>query len=425
MASSSIGTYCYDIALSKVQFSNNTSQFSPNNVRRIFISGDGVMIQSFVNTGTGRFKQGFFNPTKAFDCFCDKNYKPIVQCLVDLVCSNLEEIIFCTASQSGTKLNQSELNLTALLKGYSGSLSPDLAKSLLGRFPRLREIVMYSGTLQDVIELSKTDMFKDYSKLFTDCFEDKKLFYIQSLNNKEWYGSQRLRPQHYTLDVQGGKLSNYFATVKSKLEAEDKNEKIKEMNNQRFGKKQEIIDKRNIVANNMLVALRKYSSCSKKTHLDTANLLKGISAPEDLTKYNLSKDVVDAFSRGSVNNLIKEESEKYDLVSSSLSKLSENCYSLVLNDFLSAVYSYSERKTMLKVKLKGFDASKVVVPKGFNSSSAEDLIGAKFSNEGSIVSSLAILLAYLCKLSVATSQIKDKQMYNVSYWSGLLNRKER
>lgn len=425
MANSSVGTYCYDIALSKVQFSSNTSFFSPNNVRRIFISGDGVMVQLFVNTGTGKIKQGRFNPIKAFDCFCDKNYKPVVQCLVDLVCSNLEEIVFCTSTKSGIKLNQSELNLTALLKGYSGSLSPDLAQSLLGRFPRLREIVMFSGTLQDVIDLSGSEVFRDYSKLFTDCYEDKKLFYIQSLNNKDWFKQYRLRPQHYVLDMKGGKLSVYFDTVRSKLETKDKEDKIKEMNTQRFGKKQEVIDKRNLVATNMLISLKKYSNCSKKTYIDTAWLLKGISAPQDLTKYNLSKEVVDAFSRGSVNNNVKEESEKYDLVSASLSKLSENCYTMILESFFSAVFEYSERKVTLSVKLRDFDASKVVVPNGISASSVEELLGVKFSSEGSIVNSLAILLAYLCKLNVASSQIKDKQMYTVSYWSGLLHRKER
>lgn len=420
---SGVGSYCYDIALSKVQFSSNTSQFSPNNIRRFFIGGDGVFVQLFVNTGTGKTKQGFYNPAKAFDCFCDKGFKPVMQCLVDLVCSNLEEIIFCTQSKSGVQLNQAELNLSTILKGYSGSLSPDLAKSLLGRFPRLREITLFKGTVYDVVEFFNNELFMDYSKTFSECV-GKSSISVQSLGNPEWYKHNRLRPQHYMLDAQGGKLSNYFNSVKSRMEESSKADKIKEMNSQRFGKKQELINKRNNVANNMLICIKKYSSCGKGVRVDTATLLRGISTPEDLSKYSLSKDVLDAFSRGSVNNLVKEESEKYDLILSSLSKLSENCYTTILLEFLSEVSIYFERKILLKVKLQGLDASKIVIPEGISCSTAESLLEVKFSKEGSIVNSFAILLAYLCRLKVTASQVKDKNMFEVSYWSNILSRKE-
>lgn len=427
MAGSSVGTYCYDIALSKVQFSSDTSHFSPNNVRRLFISGDGVLVQFFVNTGSGYCKSGYFNPSKAFDCFCDKGFKPIIQCLVDLVCSNLEEIVFCTQSKSGTNLNQSELNLTSILKGYTGSISPDLAKSLLGRFVRLRNIVFFNGLLDEVITISNTDVFKSFNKTFSDCVQDKSRIKEQSLGNSEWFKHHRLRPQHYMLDAQGGKLSNYFTNVKSKMEVVDKAAKIEEMNNQRFGKKQEVVDKRNIVATNMLVAMKKYvnSSISKKTRIDTATLVTSVSAPQDLSKYNLSKEVLDAFSRGSVNNAVKEESEKYDLVCNSLSKLSENCYKAVLTSFFSAVVEYGDKPTTLKIKLKGLDASKIVVPEGVSSSYVEDILGVKFSSTGSIVGSYALLLTYLCKLNIPASQVKDKNMYELSYWSDLMGRKEQ
>lgn len=425
MASSSVGTYCYDIALSKVQFSSDTNQFSPNNVRRLFISGDGVLVQLFVNTGTGIYKKGFFNPSKAFDCFCDKGYKPIVQCLVDLVCSNLEEIVFCTQSQSGTKLNQAELNLTALLKGYSGSLNPDLAKSLLGRFPRLREITMFNGTIEGVVEISGSETFRDYSKPFSDCISDKKLLYVQTLSNAEWYKHHRLRPQHYMLDIQGGKLSTYFEKVKSKLESSDKESRIAEMNAKRFGEKQKTVDTYNNYATGMLICLKKYAQSSKKVDIEATRLLVGLSAPTGLDQFGLSKDVVDVLSRASVDSSVKEMSEKYEVLTASLAKLSETCYLYALEMFFEAVRSYKERQTTLKVKSRDFDCSKIKVPTGVSGYfDVEELLGCKFSESVNVKVAMAHLLAYTCKLNIPLSQIKDKSMYEVEYWQGILSRKE-
>ena len=425
MTGASIGTYCYDIALSKVQFSSDTSQFSPNNVRRLFMSGDGVFVQLFVNTGTGIYKKGIFNPAKAFDCFCDKNFKPIIQCLIDLVCSNLEEIVFCMQSQSGVNLSQAELNLTAILKGYTGSISPDLAKTLLGRFVRLRSITMFNGSLNEVMELAGTSDFRDYSKLFSDCVSDKTRLKEQSLGNAEWYNNSRLRPQHYMLDVQGGKLSKYFSTVKERLESALKSDKITEMNKQRFGKKQEKVNEFNCLSDNMLVCLTKYAKCSKKVGVDASKLIVGLSVPSNLESFGLSKNVSDALSRVSVDTSVKETSEKYDLLISSLAKLSETCYLTTLEMFFEAVKSYVDKKTTLKVKMKGFDPSRVLVPSGVRvSSDVEGLLDCKFTENGTIRGSMAILLAYTCRLNIPASQIRDKSMYEVSYWSGILGRKE-
>ena len=425
MANSSVGTYCYDVALSKVQFSSDTSQFSPNNVRRLFLSGDGVVVQLYVNTGSGIYKKGFFNPAKAFDCFCDKGFKPIIQCLVDLVCSNLEEIVFCMQSQSGVNLNQAELNLTSILKGYTGSISPDLAKTLLGRFVRLRSVTMFNGSLNEVLELSSGDTLRDYAKSFSDCVSDKSRVKEQSLDNTEWYKHHRLRPQHYMLDVQGGKLSNYFEKVKGRLEQSDKETRIAEMNAQRFGEKQKIVDTYNQLASGMVACLKKYANSSRKVEIDATRLLTGLSVPTDISKFNLSSNVVDVLSRASENTSVKETSEKYELIISSLSKLSENCYLYVLEMFLEAVRSYKDKQTTLLVKSSHFELHKVKMPAGVaDYSDVEYMVRGKFSDNASIKNSIARLLAYTCKLNIPQSQIKDLHMYEVSYWQDILNRKE-
>ena len=425
MSKDVIGAYCYDLALSKVQFSSDTSKFSPNNVRRIFISGDGVLVQSFIDTGSGKFKQCTFNPTKAFNCFCDKGYKPIVQCLVDLVCSNLEEIVFCTKSSSGTNLNQAELNLSALLKGYSGSLSPDLSKSLLGRFPRFREIVMFNGLLSDVLSLTKDSNFGKSVKTFSDYISEKGLLYVQQLNNESWFAHHRLRPQHYLLDVQGGSLSKYFDSVKSAVEKSEKESKISEMNTKRFAEHQKNIDVRNQLATNMLVCLKRYANSSRKVDIDASKLLEGLSVPEELGTFCLSTEVLDVFKRARVDTSVKETAQKYELVISSLAKLSEACYLYTLNMFLDAVRSYEGKYALFLIKSRNFRIWNIRIPEGVNGYHDVELtMRSNFSKDASIKDSMAHLLAYTCKLNIPVSQIKDDDMYSVDYWRCILSRKE-
>lgn len=429
MSNVSVGTYCYDIALSKIQFSKDTTKFSPNNVRRLFISGDGVLVQLFVNTGSGYTLTGLFNPAKAFNCFCAKDFKPIIQCLVDLVCSNIEEIVFCTKSQNGINLNQSELNLTSILKGYTGAMSPDLAKSLLGRFVRLRSVTFFDGVLSQVISVEGTENFRGYDKLFVDCLPDKSLCRMQKLDNKDWYKSKRLRPQHYLMDGTG-RLSGYFERVQGLVEEQLKAGKIEEINNERLGKKAETIKVYDDLSSRFITCIKRYMACSSKTSFDATKLLQGIVVPQmDYSKL-VSKDTLDVLSRASVNTQMKESAEKYDLLCNSLVLLTENCYNEILTSFLLAVSSYESKLTTLRVKMKGFNASQIVVPSECNGlKKAEELLECHFSVEGSKSSkalklSASLLLMYTCKLIVPYSQAKNKDVFSAQYWQGILSEKK-
>lgn len=424
MKNESVGAYCYDIALSKVQFSRDTTKFSPNNVRRLFISGDGVIVQFFVNTGSGYTNTGLFNPTKAFNCFCAKDFKPIIQCLTDLVCSNIEEIVFCTKSQNDVSLNQSELNLTAILKGYTGAMSTDLSKSLLGRFVRLRSVTFFDGTLSQVTSVEKTESFNGYDKMFADCLQNASLCRMQLLDNKDWYKSKRLRPQHYLLDGKG-RLLGYFERVQNLIEERLKSNKISEINSERLGKKAETIKSYDDLASRLLCCIRRYIYCSEKTSFDATKLLVGITVPEMDYSELVSKDTLDVLSRAVVDKQTKESAEKYDVLCRSLALLVENCYKEILTSFLLAVSSYERRKITLHVKMKGFHASDIVVPTECNGlKKAEELLECHFtigsSGSKALKTSSAQLLMYTCKLVIPYSQAKNKEVFSIRYWSDIL-----
>lgn len=417
-----IGSYCYDLTLSKIQFNSDTSKWSPNNVRRIFISGDGTCVQYFVGTIKGSYGCSLFNPTKAVNCFCDKGFKPIISCLIDLVCSNIEEIVFCTKSLSGVNLNQSELNLSAILKGYSGAMNPDLAKSLLGRFVRLRSICIYNGDLQSVVGMLDSGSLKNPVKLFGEIAPNCS---VQLLNNENWYKSRRLRPQIYSFDCKNGKLDKYFETVQESYESKLRESKINEINKGRYGKKEDEVRMADALASKFVTCLKKYASCSQKTEVDANLLTVNLRVPKGDYSKLVSSTSAEVLSHG-VQVDCKETMEFYELLIESLKCLAQNCYTQILSLFFNAVASYEDRMVTLNIKMKGFNAGKVVVPVDvFGRGKAEELLSCSFKvgitgSVRELKASACYIMVYLCKLVIPRSQAKNVAVYNKKFWEDII-----
>lgn len=435
METVSVGKYCYNMALKRVQYSSDTSKCSPNNVRRLFISSDGVLVQYFVSADGGLFKSGVFNPAKVVDCFCDKGFVPIIKCLSDLICSNVEEIVFCTGSQCGIALSQKELNLSAILEGYSGSLSPDLIKSLLGRFVRLRSITFFNGMLTEVAGLRQK--LRNYDCLFSDLTEVKSRVVVKLTDNTQWYTKRRLRPQHYMLDIDGGKLSTYFLKVEETKSVADKSAKIAELKNERLGSRVEKIKDLDKVCTSFYKCIMKSAglverSGFKKIHMPMADL-KGrilrscstLTVPKLALEGMVSTYTYECLSAGSISDSVTDEAEKYELLAQALRVLAESLYTDYFAWFFNGVrQDFDEMSLTTKLAFAEFPAHRVFKPANVSSaiSLLEQDIGISLEGTSKDIKySVAVISTWLIRFHVMSTAEDVRRYRTISYWESLLN----
>lgn len=238
------GEYCYNIALSKFTEGVNLQQegviakWSPNNLRRIFISPDGIILQYFTTSEahTSRLVQPvvFKDNRRCQECFYDEKYKPIVSMLVGKrICSCLEEIIYLTRSTSGRQLPESELRLQELVeRSKVQSNETELLKNISDRFVRLRALIFMDLTMQELTsdpEFSKN--IKNGAFLFADDdYFRGKAVKIYDIHENDWWQHTRLRPQYYSLDAEGSPLSSYFNKVREIKQVEARENRLSSIN---------------------------------------------------------------------------------------------------------------------------------------------------------------------------------------------------
>lgn len=236
-----INEYCYSLVLKKFTEGVNLEQagcvarWSPNNLRRIIISPDGVLLQYFTTSGahTNKLLQPvvFKDRNKCSQCFIDGKYKPIVSMLVGKrICSSLEEIIYLTKSSSGLQLPETELRLQELVeRSKVQSSEKELLDNIGDRFVRLRALIFMDLSMQELTsdkEFSKN--VKNPLFLFADDDYFKgKVIKVYDIHKNDWWNHTRLRPQYYGLDAEGGSLSTYFDRVKNIKQTEEHDNKLK------------------------------------------------------------------------------------------------------------------------------------------------------------------------------------------------------
>jgi hypothetical protein len=244
-----IATYCYDLVLE--QFTKGFSgyknkeggadagkvnRWSPNNLRRIVISPDGVMLQYHVVEGTSYpniimyvpfFMQGSGgsdNKTRnTVAYFNEPKHTPLINIVVkERVCSCIEEIVFLTnGKQTGISLPPQDYNIAELTK--TGNFNT--------RFSRLHGIVTLNMTMEqfrqalggttklksDTYMVADDEVFKGYVVGNTTmvCHED------------DWWKHTGLRGQYYVLDEKEGILDRKFTRIKAQMEKEIRDDKLK------------------------------------------------------------------------------------------------------------------------------------------------------------------------------------------------------
>ena len=204
--------YCGDIANGAKVYNPS---FSPNNIRTVVISPDGMYVRLHVSpqsgtkvvtklSGKSHYVQvsplnlymsgkAGFNPAKE---------KSMLEMLTTpLVCANIEEIIILkavSAPQYAPFLNQYgawEFDYNVLVDKKTG----DLLKDVGVRFPRLRYITEVNMPFLTFINSVKGDSVRvDSAEFLTDML---KQYVVNTYTfNEEWYNGSKLLPSVYSLD---------------------------------------------------------------------------------------------------------------------------------------------------------------------------------------------------------------------------------
>lgn len=204
--------YCYNVALNGIVYTSDVTKYSPNNIKTIIISPDGVAIKLFTNRNIIVKK---FVTDKASSCFRSQSYKPMIKALTHRVCSSVEEIILCTGSLNGLSLPMGEIGLGTILDSTKGYSSQDELIKLIGdRFKRLvaisvtpMEITTFLNTYSPVIH----DNLHHVST--TEGFSAKVAF----IHKDDWYKGYYFRPKDYKVDSEGSTLYNMLHKTEKEM----------------------------------------------------------------------------------------------------------------------------------------------------------------------------------------------------------------
>jgi hypothetical protein len=266
-------TYCFDLAVSaiykgapknllgsKESASASIDGWSPNNIRRLVISADGILVQRYVTTNKCPKLIDivlFKDMAKFQDCIDEDDYKPISKALSYLrICSNVEEIIYLTApGVSGVRLPLEETRVTE----YHQSLK------------RLHSRVMLRMSLKDFAEATKTKLCNPlYQVCEDDSLQNKKV----EIKVEDWYSHYPLRPHYYTLDNENGKLAKYFNKVEQDVLSNIKRSKLEKLNNSRYGAQIEEFKKLEGTLSKMLNCVAKLCMLQSENNRGTEHLGK-------------------------------------------------------------------------------------------------------------------------------------------------------
>lgn len=242
------GNYLYEKVLPLIDYCGDIkkgggtyhSHFSPNNVRRLYVSPDGAYVKYHVNAGVGLEKHVSFNAQLAGECILCEDYVPMLNVLsADRVCASIEDVVICTIGNNGGELDYRELDFAMLLKGYQSGR--DVKAAIASRYKRLDAFIIYDGTITEF--LKRTADCSDALKALTDSAFVRENCQVERFH-EEWYKGYGSSGQFYNLDREGSPLNEHFKKVIQKREEAKKTEDFERYKKERNAGKLEEFDRR-------------------------------------------------------------------------------------------------------------------------------------------------------------------------------------
>lgn len=238
------GSYAYDIVVDLIDYCgdvrrNNARKdqaptyspdFSPNNIRRIVLSAEGVYLTLHVPYKGRKTFSKSLSSVSLGKGMMSEGYKPMIWALADRVCSSIEEIIICVNSESGLSLS-SELNFDGLLSRhhYKG----DIKSNIMQRFKRLAYFTVLNCTINELLSDKEVrGLSNDPYNLVSDTNFARSHIMNCTQMHEDWYkyyGSASV----YDLDRKGSRLNTHFNEVKSGILEKKKSIEVAKLKKER------------------------------------------------------------------------------------------------------------------------------------------------------------------------------------------------
>lgn len=371
-----------------IQFKDN---YSPNNIRKIAISPEGTIVYYHVPVGGKQFQIKYYSSAILMECEMMKGYKPIINLIkTPYVCSSIEEIVFITQGSDGSYLTSSE-------QWYSGD------KNLVD-FKRLRDIVIYSGTLQQYMAEDRSG-FSDELSLADATF----------IHKDDWYKNYGYRPKYYTVDEP---LKKRFEKIAVYYKNNEKNSEKDKRDKERTKTLQEDFDR-------VFKRFKSLCKCISKVK----KLQEAVGVRSILNKSDIDT-AFEAYERNIVTcNFYKFSGhEKYNTriinldASSDKEALERNIE--VAKDSFSLIYNCLLNAMLKQLKLysnlgeQSLEIAKSAITKEYKGLSED--IGIPIKDCG-YPKSIANICADICRLTLRESPVGNAvQYYDPTYWSSFM-----
>lgn len=429
----SANMYCYDMVSRKVnvgaenflgETGNNTIRnWSPNNIRRLIVSAEGFIVQYFTIAKNPRLVEPvmFRDIEKVRECFSSPNYKPMVQTLIgSRICSSVEEIVYLTKpNQWGMSLPASELDIRSLLSSHKSSTT-DAVKGVGERFVRLSGLTILNMGLQEFYKTFSSSLVKsDFQLSGLDAMKGN-----TTKVHSDWWNHTYLRPNFYSLDADGGKLSNYFSRLKEEFTLKEREQKLAKLacTSSVPAEESEVFS---YLRNTVVVLL---NLCDNKT-LPTADRTIVTSLRGRIQNYIRANKIVFTNCEG-YRNLSKRDKDFISVIGCTVDGVEDNdAFRRNFNSFSQVLYLAvveftldiisdvaSKYPTFCRYCLKkiSFSAS---VPEILAESKykAEVLLGERITKV-SQMTTLVNCVMIICLLAVPNSVVGTKKNYTSVYW---------
>lgn len=402
--------YCGDIKKSGGNKSSiaYSKDYSPNNIRRLIIGGDGVCIYFHKPINGKYFKIRAFSDSDQCNinkCLYLPDYKPMIWALSERICSSVEEIIICTQSKSGINFSR-ELNLDGLLRNYN-SRNGDVKESVMRRYTRLAYFTIIDCMINDlVVTCNKLDCNNPHTLISE----------LPTISNRissaikfkdDWYKYYSIRPQYYSFDT---KLADYFSEVIASIEKESKKNEVEKIKNERLKGVKDSFDKEFKNFNGVFTCIHTLHTILNQ---EGTNYISSDISSLSVDINKKPSDIKEEFDKITSNDKCTEYI-KY--VKSSSSKLYFSLVNWLLDNMLKVKQNYP---ITLGVFLDEVDRC-IYVPDLCKSKL--DALGVDFTGSN-MLDSTANICAYACTLFVTdVGQHSMSKYYKKDTWVGIYKR---
>lgn len=420
--------YCYDMVSSLIDYrgdiakniksgeKNYSDDFSPNNIKRLIISGDGIKLDYHVEISGLKHKVKLFQDMakqKVKACVELPDYKPMLWAIADRVCSSIEEVIILTESESGVDLSK-ELNLEGLMSGRT-SIGGNSLKDIGQRYKRLAAFTIVKTDLQSYLADSELSNINRTKKLASDTEFIKSRGNITKLKEDYWkyYGSTSA----YVFDGQDSRLNTYFRETIKEKEQEEKEEGINKLRRERLGTQLEETEKLLEKYKGLSVCVIKYSKLLQESaqHPFVSELYIQKSYTGMLRDPKEYKEIL----RNS-----KTSSEELESVKKELINATQSMYSYITGLYTTSLLLEGKTKDLIRSEYKRVVRGTRVY---LNDEEIAKLNQAGYAIERTkvIKTSIGTMLSFLVEYTLISKDKKTEKlgkMQKESYWVDLYER---